>query len=51
MSGIKCVVEECHFNDSNYCQADAIEVSSSGDRQVNTSDGTACQTFKPKESK
>ncbi|MCL4441362.1 MAG: DUF1540 domain-containing protein [Firmicutes bacterium] len=46
---IKCVVEECHFNENMICNADAIEVRSSGDRSVETSDGTACSTFKPQE--
>ena len=47
--GIKCVVEECVYNQDKLCQADSIEVRSSGDMAVATSDGTACETFKPQE--
>ena len=46
---IKCVVEECHFNENMVCNAEGIEVCSSGDKNVETSDGTACSTFKPQE--
>lgn len=45
--GIKCVVEECAYNQNKLCNAEEIEVRSSGDMSVNTSDGTACETFKP----
>lgn len=45
--GIKCVVEECQYNKNKLCQAEAIEVQSSGDKMVETSDGTACATFTP----
>ncbi|GAF25633.1 hypothetical protein MTY_0969 [Moorella thermoacetica Y72] len=48
MAGIKCGVEECHYWDNMACTADSIEVRSSGDRKVTTSDGTACHTFRPK---
>lgn len=47
--GIKCVVEECQYNQNRLCQADSIEVCSSGDKMVETTDGTACSTFKPQE--
>lgn len=47
---IKCMVEECVYNDNYVCQAEEIEVrSSSKNRVVNSSDGTACETFKPKD--
>jgi hypothetical protein len=42
---IKCKVEECRYNKKQKCHADGIEVCSSGDMVVNTSDGTACETF------
>lgn len=45
MSEIKCVVEECKYNNNKVCQAQGIEVRSSGDMSVETSDGTACETF------
>ncbi|WP_366921963.1 DUF1540 domain-containing protein [Metallumcola ferriviriculae] len=47
---IKCQVEECHFNDKSQqlCQADAIQVRSSGTMSVADSENTACDTFKPK---
>jgi|Deesub1362A_J573_1020465.scaffolds.fasta_scaffold13633_2 hypothetical protein len=47
---IKCKVEECAYNDSYLCRAEEIEVRSSGEnRVVNSTDGTACETFKPKD--
>lgn len=46
---IKCVVEECAYNQDKLCHADTIEVRSSGDKNVLSSDGTACETFKPQE--
>lgn len=46
---IKCVVEECAYNQDKLCHADTIEVRSSGDNSVQSSDGTACETFKPQE--
>ncbi|HHU31394.1 MAG: DUF1540 domain-containing protein [Zhaonellaceae bacterium] len=48
MNRIKCSVEECTYQNNNECYADAIEVRSSGDMVVETSDGTACETFAPK---
>ena len=48
MGQIKCQVEECIFNARKICQADAIEVRSKGDNIVKSSDGTACETFRPK---
>lgn len=48
MSRIKCQVEECVYNSSKLCQADEIEVRSSGTMSVNSSDQTACETFRNK---
>jgi hypothetical protein len=42
---IKCMVEECVYNKNRKCHADGIEVRSSGDMVVESSDGTACETF------
>jgi len=41
---IKCLVEECKYNQQNYCNANAIEVVSSA-QPVNSVDNTACGTF------
>jgi len=41
-------VEECAYHKDNECHADAIEIRSSGDLVVETSDGTACESFVPK---
>ncbi|WP_371381445.1 DUF1540 domain-containing protein [Sporomusa aerivorans] len=46
----KCMCEECHHNNNFKCTADGIEVKSSGDLRVQTSDGTACNTFKMRQS-
>jgi len=48
-SKIRCMVEECVYQQKEHCTADAVEVRSSGkDRVVQKSDGTACETFRPK---
>ncbi|WP_148133044.1 DUF1540 domain-containing protein [Candidatus Formimonas warabiya] len=49
MGNVKCVVEECKYNKNHLCHAGGIEVRSSGDMSVETSDGTACETFAPRE--
>ena len=36
----KCMCEECHYNDNHNCQAEGIEVMSSGNNKVETTDGT-----------
>lgn len=46
MGKIKCQVEECVYNQSKMCQADEIEVRSSGTMSVSSSDQTACETFR-----
>ncbi|MEW6725972.1 MAG: DUF1540 domain-containing protein [Bacillota bacterium] len=46
---MKCMCEECHYNHNFECHADGIEVRSSGDKKVETSDGTCCNTFRPKQ--
>jgi len=44
---MKCMCEECHYNDSFECHADGIEVRSSAiGNQVVNSEGTCCTTFK-----
>jgi hypothetical protein len=45
---VKCHCEECHHNKNFECTADGIQVRSSGDSKVQSADGTACDTFKPK---
>lgn len=46
-SRIKCKVEECVYNSQEQCQADSIEVMSSGESmKVGTTDGTRCSTFR-----
>ncbi len=49
MGKIKCVVEECKYNKQQMCQAEEIEVRSSGTMSVADSDGTACETFAPRD--
>ncbi|MCG0277039.1 MAG: DUF1540 domain-containing protein [Thermanaeromonas sp.] len=50
MPNIKCGVEECQYWDNMICTADSIEVRSSGDRRVRTSEDTACHSFRPRKS-
>jgi hypothetical protein len=49
-SGVsKCMVEECKYNKNHQCFAEGIEVMSSCDMSVTSSECTCCQTFEPKE--
>ena len=48
MSKIKCRVEECHFNRSQFCDAGEIEVVSCGSGCVKSCDQTECRTFREK---
>jgi hypothetical protein len=50
MNGVKCMCEECNYNEKHECNADNIEVRSNGDNKVHSSAGTCCSTFKPKNS-
>ncbi|HCF71879.1 MAG TPA: DUF1540 domain-containing protein [Syntrophomonas sp.] len=44
---MKCMCEECHYNDNFNCVADGIEVRSSAEgNKVQSSEGTCCSTFK-----
>lgn len=43
--GVKCLVEECVFNEHHGCSADSIEVRSNGNDIVGTDKGTLCATF------
>lgn len=44
---VKCGVDNCHYWESQYCTANALEVNTMGDGTAETSDGTCCTTFKP----
>jgi hypothetical protein len=44
---VRCMCEECLYNDSFECHADEIEVKSSAQGNiVVSSDGTCCSTFR-----
>lgn len=45
MTEIKCLVEECKYNNSYYCDANEIEVRSNGTTKVTAPTQTACETF------
>lgn len=45
---VKCSVENCHYNKSMSCHANALQVNAMGDGKAETSDGTSCTTFKNK---
>lgn len=45
MSKVKCLVQECKYNNSYLCDANEIEVRSCGSANVSTADQTACETF------
>lgn len=44
---VKCSVNSCHYWDSNYCSAKALEVNPMAGKSARTSDDTCCTTFKP----
>jgi len=46
---MKCMCEECKYNEKHECCADNIEVRSSGDKNVKTSEGTCCNTFESRD--
>jgi len=46
---IKCSVGNCAYNENYKCNASGIEVNAMGDGLANSSDGTSCETFVPKE--
>jgi hypothetical protein len=48
MAKIKCLVEECKYNNSCYCSAREVEVRSNGCSAVSCPDETACETFESK---
>ncbi|EYE88999.1 gel scht [Fervidicella metallireducens AeB] len=48
MNNLKCTVTNCAYNSNTYCTAENVKVDACGDGFVNSADGTACRTFKPK---
>jgi len=42
---VKCMCEECKYNEQYECHAKNIEVKSNGDNRVESSAGTCCDTF------
>lgn len=42
---VKCVVNSCHYWDSNHCQASSIEIQPPNASDTETTD---CATFSPK---
>lgn len=44
----RCMCEDCYYNENLECRADGVEVHSSPGKKVESSDGTWCNTFKPK---
>ena len=48
MSQVRCVVEECVYNNQHgFCQAGSIRVRPSSGNHVQSSDNTSCATFIP----
>ena len=45
MTNIKCMVEECKYNDNYFCEAGEICIKSCDGRRVNCCEQTACETF------
>lgn len=49
MENLRCTVINCVYNSNTICTADHIEVYPQGDGFANSSDGTGCKTFKPRD--
>ena len=45
MPEIKCMVEECKYNDGRHCSASQVDVCSCGCSHVTCANETACETF------
>jgi len=45
---VKCMCEECSFNEEHECHANNVQIHSVGDHKVESSAGTCCSTFKPR---
>ncbi|MEG1537572.1 MAG: DUF1540 domain-containing protein [Clostridiales bacterium] len=45
MPDIKCMVEECKYNNACHCDAHQVAVCSCGCSNVTSSSDTACDTF------
>lgn len=45
-NGIKCTVENCHYNNAHSCEANSIEVRPMGNGVAESCEGTSCSTFK-----
>ncbi|ABR50170.1 protein of unknown function DUF1540 [Alkaliphilus metalliredigens QYMF] len=44
---VMCHVNNCKFNEANYCFAPKIEVNAQSGDQASSSTETVCTTFKP----
>lgn len=44
-SSVRCVVEDCVYNESRHCRAESILVKVVGNGIVGTPRGTCCDTF------
>ncbi|WP_241712059.1 DUF1540 domain-containing protein [Sulfoacidibacillus ferrooxidans] len=45
LSGVKCTVDQCVYNQSLHCTAASILIKIQGNDVVGTSRGTLCDTF------
>ncbi|WP_109430189.1 DUF1540 domain-containing protein [Sulfoacidibacillus thermotolerans] len=45
LSGVKCLVDQCVYNQSLHCTAASILIKSQGNDVVGTTRGTLCDTF------
>jgi hypothetical protein len=43
---VKCSVDNCRYNKSHKCYADALEINPMSNMKAQTSDETCCTTFK-----
>ena len=44
---VKCGVDSCHYWESQFCTASALEVNNQHGVKAKTSNETECTTFKP----
>lgn len=49
VENLKCTVSNCVYNSNNLCTANHVDINPVGDGFANSSEGTSCKTFKPRD--
>lgn len=49
IDNLRCSVTNCVYNSNNLCTANHVDIYPVGNGFANSSEGTGCKTFKPKD--